>query len=482
MAEAPTPAPAKNTAEILAEISAIPDPEKRKEAIAKDVRDRTMEELEELANAIKSNDVLKADEARLNEFKEEMKKQVEVLRQAAAIEQALAMLEGKVALLELLPELKPEEKTRYAKGWDKAAGIAIDTGKAILGFFKDTGGLIGGVTTSIYNYLSNPENYTKIANTIGNSATRLWYTVLKTPTLIGIPPNFPGLGKLAANATEKLAQMDAVDAIYEIVNAEKGAGAKPLVTFDGKFDKGVWLRWKPEERTPEAIQQMALSFIDAQKKAGQGTMAQPIVVTMATLRNPEEAAKVAAEALQTELATALGVEKIDFGSPASAKKGTDGKWSLTIAAGDVDQRAKKIVGGSTAEKLAPSIKSMPTVDEVVIEPGKEEIEVRKEGGKTKVTASIEKISSEAAHIETLANTVQGGRVTVLKIGDPSLRTDVPRAVFSQTNRMLATNEKSMQLGAAQIAKILSEKIPSATDRQEWKWDGSAWIEEPLPTA
>ncbi|MDD5469451.1 MAG: hypothetical protein PHO92_01480 [Candidatus Peribacteraceae bacterium] len=476
MAEAPAPAPAQNPAEIVAEVIALQTPEARRTKIEELIRERTIDDLEALAKEIKSSEELQ-DETKLQEFREEIKKRIETITQGKEINERLTLLEGRLALIELLPELGRKQTLT-----ERASNFVVEKANTVIGFFKDAGGWIGETATAAYNYLADPVKRAELGRIVGNYAKRAWYWVLKTPSLLGIPENTPGLGGIAANATEKLAQMDAVDAIYEIVNAEKGAGAKPLVTFDGKFDKGIWLRWKPEERTPEAIQQMALSFIDAQKKAGQGTMAQPIVVTMAALRNPEEAAKIAAEALQTELATALGVEKIDFGSPASAKKGTDGKWSLTIAAGDVDQRAKKIVGGSTAEKLAPSIKSMPTVDEVIIEPRKEEIEVRKEGGKTKVTASIEKISSETGHIETLANTIQGGRVTVLKIGDPSLKTDVPRAVFSQTNRMLATNEKSMQLGAAQIAKILSEKIPSATDRQEWKWDGSAWIEEPLPTA
>ncbi|MDD3896312.1 MAG: hypothetical protein PHU04_00485 [Candidatus Peribacteraceae bacterium] len=476
MPETPTPVPARNPAEIVAEVIALQTPEERRTKIEELIKEQTIDDLEALAKELKNREELQ-DETKLQEFREEIKKRIDAITQGKEINERLTLLEGRLALIELLPELGRKETLT-----ERASNFVVEQANTVIGFFKDAGGWIGETATAAYNYLADPEKRAELGRMIGNYAKRAWYWALKTPSVLGIPENTPGLGGIAANATEKLAQMDAVDAIYEIVNAEKGTGAKPLVTFDGKFDKSVWLRWKPEERTPEAIQQMALSFIDVQKSAGQGTMTQPIVVTMAALRNPEEAARIAAETLQTELATALGVEKIDFGSPASAKKGTDRKWSLTIAESDVDKAAKRLNTGSTAEKLAPSIKFMPTVDEVVIEPGKEEIEVRKEGGKTKVTASIEKISSEAAHIETLANTIQGGRVTALKVGDPSLKTDVPRAVFSQTNRMLATNEKSMQLGAEQIAKILSEKIPEAEDRQEWRWDGSAWIDEPLPTA
>lgn len=455
--------------EIINKINDV-SPEEQSKKLKEFLINYTIDDLYNLAEKINANKDLEKNEKTLEKYKKGMRDRIKELKLEKGFAERLTILNTKTEKCELqalLPELKPKEIAKPKGMLEKGSGYAIGAFNSVIGWFKGAGGWIGGAATYAYNYLANPENRAKLVRTIGNLAKSGWYHLLKAPALVGIPPTFPGLGKIAAGADEKLKQMDAIDTIYEIVETENENPDTPPVKFDGKMNKTVWMRWKPEERTPEAIQKMTLAYIDAQRDAGNKS----IVVTISELKNPEAAAKSASETLLKTLATNLGVSKVAFGEMASAKKESNG-WSITILESDVNKTDKQLKPNSPADKLVKAAKTMTTVSEITIDTS-EEILIKKDGGITKVVSSIANLEAKTSNINNLANKIPGGRVTTLKLGDKTMKTDKPRAVFFAQNQMISTNAT----GAEHVESILSDKIAAANDKQKWMWDGNKWIDE-----
>jgi len=470
----PAPAPQPNI-DVINDIVAKPDEATRLAALKTAVQGKTLDQLEGLAKDINEHATLQAAPEKLKEFKAEMKERIEAIKLTMAMDKRLAALEGRLELAKLLAEPKKspvQRVTDYVV--DKAKYVAEGLGAA--------GGWVGESASIAYKWIS--ENTAWLSRTVVNAVKRGAIHIGST----FIPPGLPIHAQVAAWKAETLAQMDAVDAIWTVVSAEKEIEPQNNITFDGKFNKSAWVRLSKEGRTPEKIQEMTQHFITEQRKITAadgitklGMAGAPIEVKMEFLMDPTKAAEVAkqkqeaeakrkTEELQTAIANVLPkIDTVTIGTSTNAKKG-GAKWSIAIERGDIDETAKKIKPGTNADHLVNVINALTGASAISL--GGTETKLHKGNGGIEVQMPNGPLANAAAINSLIAKLPSGGDhiASVNVVRDVTLNNRVAWSPVGGVGSVKCSDSMLTKLNTnfEKLRDTVTTTTPTAQTFYEWK--------------